>query len=190
MVVTVKFLFHLSYAFFPNTMGAVINAWKTGNSTSRRNSLEVLESHLTVMCSEFWLEWKSNNILDRIPESQSQARDFLFPSDAEFTRTMVSGTWPISFRSVGHWNRRYMSSVVVTLDKSDVQQTRVTCLHAPWRCPKRKFITWMKKSIICVLSRTYSAIVFTPLECYLVCSIVTFTSKIFCHFYSISSHFR
>jgi hypothetical protein len=145
------------------------------------------------MCPEFWFEWKSNKILlvDRIPESQSQVRTFSFPSDAEFTRTMVSGTWPICFRSLGHWNLRYMSSVVVILDKSDIQQTCVTCLHAPWRCPKRKAITWKKKkSIICFLSRTYSAVVLTLLECYLVCSIVTFTSKIFYHFYSISSHFR
>ena len=179
----------LILCFVPNTMGAVINAWKTGNSTSRMNSLEVLEFHLTVTCSEFWLEWKSNNVLDRIPESQSQDRNFSFPSDAEFTRTMVSGTWPISLRSLGHWNRRYMSSVVVTLDKSDVQQTRDVFTRTLALSQQKIYNFERKKSIICVLSRTYSAIVFTPLECYLVCSIVTLISKIFCHFYSISSHF-
>jgi hypothetical protein len=52
----------------------------------------VLEFHLTVMCPEFRFELKSNKVLDRILESQSQVRTFSFPSDAEFTRTMVSRT--------------------------------------------------------------------------------------------------
>lgn len=37
------------------------------------------------------------------------------------------------FRSLGYWNIHYMSSVVVTLGKSDAQQTGMTCLHARWR---------------------------------------------------------
>ena len=42
--------------FVPNNMETVINVCKTGNITSRRNSLEVLEFQLTVMCPEFWFE--------------------------------------------------------------------------------------------------------------------------------------
>jgi hypothetical protein len=139
------------------------------------------------MCPEFCFEWKSNKVLDRIPESQSQVRNFSFTFRSRI------------YSHDGVWYLTYLFSLSWSLEPS-LHEFRGRNSRQEWRTTNSCDVFTRtlalsqekgsnlkgKKSIICVLWRTYSAIVFTLLESYLVCSVVIFTSKIFCHFYSIS----
>jgi hypothetical protein len=57
--------------FFSTTRGAVINAWRTGNSNQGGTAWKCSISVLQLCVWNVWCEWKSRKTVMRIPDSQS-----------------------------------------------------------------------------------------------------------------------